>query len=91
MGSLEEVDSGNNNGSSTNTENVHELPRSASSLTCNSTADAQQRPQNSPSVHSQLSGIVIAPKSHVQVTENNKIASTHCTPPQVRIVWNNFH
>lgn len=81
MGSLEEVSTGNN-GSNPNPANTHQFPRSAS--TCSNAGDIQQRPQNSPSVHSQLSGIVIAPKSSAQTVENCSASaqSTH----QVRYV-----
>lgn len=79
MGSLEEVSTG---GTATNpniTGNSHQFPRSASSTTCSNSGDIQQRPQNSPSVHSQLSGIVIAPKSNAQLLDNNKDVSAQST------------
>lgn len=82
MGSLEEVSIGNN-AINPNPASTHQFPRSAS--TCSNAGDIQQRPQNSPSVHSQLSGIVIAPKSSAQTIENNSASSAQSTH-QVRPV-----
>lgn len=91
MGSCEEVSIADSNIRNPNNEVTHELPRSASSISCssNAAADTQQRPhqnQHSPSVHSQLSGIVVIPKSNILTVENksNNVSVLNSAQSQVR-------
>lgn len=85
MGSLEEVSTGDN-ATNQNTGSALQFSHSASSTNCNNMGDIQQRLHNSPSVHSQLSGIVIAPKSNAHVVENNKNVSSVQSTHQVSFI-----
>lgn len=77
MGSLEEVSPATSHNSTT--INLHQLPRSASSSTCNGDRD-HLRVQNSPSVHSHLSSVVVP----FQPSQNPSRSVDHQPPVLIR-------